>query len=124
MRKNKKSYKKPLFILCRVSQGMFSNEWEVTVELSNGYYVIAFIDKKQVFIKQEPEKGQKVGGKVMVSVVTLKKDTIIVDLPQPTLTKGTRIEISKQLVVKDDFDMIAEHIIETHKDTIKELNSL
>jgi putative intracellular protease/amidase len=82
-------------ISCTVSQGLFSSERGVFVELPDGRKVTAFVDKRDVIIDRDPARGEKVRGRVKVAVVEEKKDFVIVDLPQPTITGGPRLRVPK-----------------------------
>lgn len=85
-------------ISCKVSPGMFSNERGVTVELPDGRRVSAFVDKRHVSVREEPKPGREVEGRVRVTVIEVKKDSAIVDLPQPGLTEGPRLKVPKELL--------------------------
>jgi hypothetical protein len=82
-------------ISCKVSLGMFSNERGVLVELPDGRKISALVDKRHVIVDEDPKPGAEVEGRVKVSVVEPKKDSIIVDLPQPGLTEGPRLKVPK-----------------------------
>jgi len=85
-------------ISCTVSQGMFSSERGVFVELPDGRKVTAFVDKRDVIVDHDPAVGEEVRGRVKVAVVEEKKDSVIVDLPQPTITSGPRLRVPKVLL--------------------------
>ncbi|MGE0826083.1 MAG: hypothetical protein AB7G75_01300 [Candidatus Binatia bacterium] len=82
-------------ISCTVSQGMFSGERGVLVELPDGRKVTAFVDKHDVIVDRDPARGEEVRGRVKVAVVAENKDSVIVDLPQPTITGGPRLRVPK-----------------------------
>ena len=80
-------------INCLVSLGMFSDERTILIDLLNHDMAVAFVDKRHVVAKAEPEPGKSVPGRVKVRLVAKKSNSAIVDLPQPTLTSGPRIEV-------------------------------
>lgn len=80
---------------CKVSLGTFSNERGVLVELPDGNTVSTIVDKRDVFVDKDPPPGGEVKGRVKVFIVGPMKDSVIVDLPQPGLTGGTRLRIPK-----------------------------
>lgn len=47
---------------------------------------------------QDPAPGESVIGRVKVEVLELKGDSVLVDLPQPTITSGTRFRLPKALL--------------------------
>lgn len=85
-------------ISCTVPQGMFSSERGVFVELLAGRKVTAFVDKRDVIVDRDPAVGEEVRGRVKVAVIEEKKDSVIVDLPQPTITSGPRLRVLKVLL--------------------------
>lgn len=85
-------------IRCKVSQGMFSSERGVLVELPDGRKMTAFVDKCDVLVDRDPVAGEEVRGRVKVAVIEEKKDSVIVDLPQPTITGGPRVRVPKVLL--------------------------
>ena len=87
---------------CKVSPGMFSSERGVIIELQDGRKVAAFIDKRHVRVDQEPQSGREVDGYVKVSIVEIGKDFVIVDLPQPGLTDGPRLKVSRNQIMEEN----------------------
>lgn len=82
-------------VSCKVSLGMFSTERGVIVELPDGRKVSAIVDRRHVIVDKDPQPGSEVEGRVKVFIVEPRKDSIIVDLPQPGLAKGPRLEVPK-----------------------------
>lgn len=95
---------KTALLRCKVSQGMFSNERGVLVELPGGRKVSALVDKSSVLVAQDPRTGEEVDGQVKVCVLETKKDSALVDLPQPGLTEGPRLRVPKDLIEKSNRD--------------------
>ena len=85
-------------IRCTVSRGMFEDERAVHVELSDGRTVSAFVDKEDVLVEEEPSAVSEVTGRVRVVVVKENDKSVILDLPQPTITNGPRVEVNKELL--------------------------
>jgi len=90
---NKKGTEKELS--CLVYPGMFKSERAVEITLPDGRTVSAFVDERDVRASSQPTLAGTVAGSVKVSVVEDKGESVIVDLPQPTLTNGTRFEVRK-----------------------------
>jgi len=86
-------------LACKVSRGMFSTERGVTIDLPGGRRVAAFVDARNVIVSQEPEPGAEVPGRVRVSLVETKKDSAIVDLPEPGLVAGPRLTVPKGMLL-------------------------
>lgn len=95
---------KTAFLRCKVSRGMFSTERGVLVELPGGRKVSALVDKRSVLVSRDPRTGEEVEGRVKVSVLETKKDSALVDLPQPGLTEGPRLRVPKTLIEKSSRD--------------------
>lgn len=83
---------------CTVTQGMFSTERGISITLADGAVVIAVVDATDVYVQDVLKPGQEVRGKVRAYVVEERKETLLVDLPQPTLTSGPRLEVSRAIV--------------------------
>jgi hypothetical protein len=90
--------KKEPSITCKVSRGVFSNERVVLVELPEGRAVTAFVDKRDVIVDRDPAVGEEVGGRLKVEVVETKNDSVLVELPQPSITGGPRVRVPKTLL--------------------------
>ncbi|MBI4504216.1 MAG: hypothetical protein HY691_01665 [Chloroflexi bacterium] len=83
---------------CEVSLGMFSHERSVAIQLQDGRRIAAFVDKRDVKVDREPAPDQKLPGRVRVSIVEDRGDSVVVDLPQPAVTEGTRVTVPKTLL--------------------------
>ncbi len=83
---------------CRVSRGMFTRERGILVSLIDGSTVFALVDRRHVSVEKEPVDGQDVPGKVTVHLINRSKKSAIVDLPEPGITVGPRIEVSTELL--------------------------
>ncbi|MFQ5792072.1 MAG: hypothetical protein ACE5JJ_04315 [Nitrospinota bacterium] len=70
------------------------------IDLPDGETISAFVDKRDVTVERGPEPGKVVLGRVRVRVVEFKKnaETALVDLPQPAITKGPRLEVPKEFL--------------------------
>lgn len=87
-----------VLIRCKVSLGLFADERGVRIELPNGEEIAALLDKSQVQVKREPAPGEEVDGFVLVSIVADIGGNVVIDLPQQTLTGGTRVLVPKTLM--------------------------
>ena len=85
-------------IACRVSRGMFAGERGILVSLIDGSTVFALVDKSHVSVEKDPMDGQDVPGKVRVHLIDRRGESAIVDLPEPGMTLGPRIEVSAELL--------------------------
>lgn len=83
---------------CSVSPGMFSNERGISLTLADGGIVSAVVDATDVSVQGQLQPGQETRGKVRAYVVEERKETFLVDLPQPTLSGGPRLEVSRSIV--------------------------
>jgi hypothetical protein len=85
-------------IPCKVSLGMFSTERGVRIELPDGRKIAALVDKHHVVVKEEPQSNTEVDGRLAVFVVEYLDDSVLVDLPQPSMTEGTRLRIPRSML--------------------------
>jgi hypothetical protein len=85
-------------IPCKISLWMFSMEWGVRIELPDGRKIAALVDKDHVQVKEEPQSNTEVDGRLTVFVVEYLGDFVLVDLPQPSLTEGTRLRIPRSML--------------------------
>lgn len=85
---------------CSVSLGMFSHERAIAVDLPSGQRISAFVDARDVKVAGKPDPGQKLPGRVRVSIVEDRGDSVVVDLPQPAVTEGTRVTVPKALLAE------------------------
>jgi hypothetical protein len=94
----KKVFKKEPTISCSIGPGMFSSERAISIELPGGRTVSAFVDRHDVIPDRELKPGEEYQGHVKVSLVEVKNNSAIVDLPQPGLTEGPRLAVPKDLI--------------------------
>lgn len=85
-------------IKCTVSIGMFAHERGVQIEIPDGETLSLLVDRSQVQIDREPAPGEAVDGWLEVTVISASNGRVIVDLPQPTFTTGTRIAVPRHLL--------------------------
>lgn len=85
-------------IRCKVSIGMFTHERGVQIEIPGMETLSLLVDRSQVRIDREPAPGEEVEGWLEVTVISTSNGRVIVDLPQPTLTTGTRIAVPRNLL--------------------------
>jgi len=80
---------------CKVSLGMFSSEWLVSVEIPDARSIQTFVNKSSVIAQNEPTSDTKVDGRVRVSLVEVdpKTKSVLVDLPE-----STRVRVPVSLV--------------------------
>ena len=86
------------FIPCKASRGMFSHERGARIELPDGKFISTFVDRSQVEVSREPAPEEEVDGMLCVSVVRVDEGSIVIDLPRPTFTTGTRLILPKGFV--------------------------
>lgn len=86
-------------IKCKVARGMFSSEWAVTIELGGGRRVAALVDRSLVKVAREPAAGEQVPGELQVFLVQEKENTLLLELPTPSLSSGSRMEAPRSLLV-------------------------
>ena len=96
--KKKNSEAETALLKCKVSRGIFSHERGVLVEFPDGRKVSALVDKSSVLVARDPVAGEEVDGRVKVSVLETKKDSALIDLPQPALIEGPRLRVPKDLI--------------------------
>jgi hypothetical protein len=83
---------------CSISAGMFKSERMVSVEVPGGREVTALVDRRQVIPDREVSPNQEYKGQVKVTVVQVRNNSAIIDLPQPGLTQGTRLVVPKNII--------------------------
>lgn len=91
------AYDGHVLLRCFVSLGMFATERRVRVELPDGRMIYAFVDNNDVQTETDLRPGGEVPGYVKVYVLKENEDSVIADLPQPSIAHGTRVEIPKSL---------------------------
>ncbi|HWP58827.1 MAG TPA: hypothetical protein VNL14_13125 [Candidatus Acidoferrales bacterium] len=85
-------------ISCSVGPGMFSSERAISIDLPDGRKISALVDRRNVIPDRDVKPGEEYNGHVKVAVVEVKKDSAIVDLPQPGFTEGPRLKVPKDFV--------------------------
>jgi len=83
---------------CNISAGMFKSERMVSVELPDGHEVTALVDRNQVIPDREVSPSEEYKGQVKVTVVQVRNNSAIIDLPQPGLTQGPRLVVPKDII--------------------------
>jgi len=96
--KSRPKEKETTTVNCSISAGMFKSERMVSVALPGGHEVTAFVDRHQVIPDREITPSEEYKGQLKVTVVQLKNDSAIIDLPQPGLTQGPRLVVPKKIV--------------------------
>lgn len=86
-------------IPCTVSTGMFRNERGVVIRIANGQAVTAIVDATDVSVTKAITRDSSAPGKVRAFIVEERKDTVVVDLPQPTLMGGPRLEVARSIII-------------------------
>lgn len=86
-----------VLLRCFISLGMFASERRVRVQSADGRMIYAFVDNNDVQVEAEPRPGDEVPGYVKVYVLKENKNSVIADLPQPSIAHGTRVEVPKSL---------------------------
>ena len=85
-------------VSCSISAGMFKSERMVSVELPGGHEVTALVDRHQVIPDREVSPSEEYKGQVKVTVVQVKNNSAVIDLPQPGLTQGPRLVVPKNII--------------------------
>jgi hypothetical protein len=83
---------------CSISAGMFKSERMVSVELPGGHEITALVDRHQVIPDREVSPNEEYKGEVKVTVIQVKNKSAIIDLPQPSLTQGTRLVVPTDII--------------------------
>jgi hypothetical protein len=78
---------KTTYVNCTVEEGLFSNEFYVTVKDASFY-----ADRVNVQVNRTPHKGDEVEGKIVAYVVQVKNDQALVEFP---VADGHRTWVSK-----------------------------
>jgi hypothetical protein len=58
----------------------------------------AFVDRHQVIPDREISPSEEYKGQLKVTLVQVKNDSAVIDLPQASLTQGPRLVVPKQIV--------------------------
>ncbi len=83
---------------CRVTLGLFSTERGIAFLSAGGDTIHAVVDATDVSVSSILKPGREAQGKVRAFIVSEHEDTVVVDLPQPTLTGGPRLEVSRSMI--------------------------
>jgi len=87
------------WLKCKVSPGMFPNEYAVQSETFNGTGFCLFVGVGSVEVSQAPDSGRDVDGKLRVGVLSQEEDLVLVKLPAAALENGKFVTVKeKQLV--------------------------
>lgn len=84
-------------VACSVTLGLFSTERGIALKTLDGV-VYALVDATNVSVSGVLKRGQETEGKVRAFVVEEMDDSVLVDLPKPTLMGGPRITIPRSTV--------------------------
>lgn len=87
-----------VYIPCKVSLGMFDNEVGVTIKLPSGEEVVAFVDQRDVKVKEKIPEGRDIDGKLLVRLIEKTNNQAIIELPQPSIAHGLRIRVPYDLL--------------------------
>jgi len=77
---------------------MFKSERMVSVELPGGREITTLVDRHQVIPDREVSPTEEYKGQVKVTVVQVKNNSAIIDLPKPVLTQGTRLVVPREII--------------------------
>ena len=82
-------------VFCKVSPGLFANEYHVMVNHSAAYYV----SRDAVEVKSEPQAGGFVDGKITGYIVEKKGSRVLVQFPGEVIVGGTRTWVEQAELV-------------------------
>lgn len=85
-------------IPCRVSRGMFSDERAVLLDLPGEGRVSVLVDERSVKVSRDPGPDEEVDGRLNVYIVAEEGENVVLDLPQPSITGGSRVIVPRRLV--------------------------
>ena len=77
---------------------MFSNERSVLLDLPGEERLSVLVDATNVHVAHDPDIDEEVDGRLDVRIVADEGDSFVVDMPQPSLTRGTRVRVPRRLV--------------------------
>jgi hypothetical protein len=86
-------------VRCKVFPGLFSDEREVMLELSDGQTVSVPISGHCVTTDQDLGENDGVDGLVRLVVIEKNDDYVIIELPQPPVARGPRLKVPSRLVI-------------------------
>ena len=81
---------KTIYVTCTVSQGLFDSEFYITVKGSSVY-----VDRVNVRVKESPQNGDEVQGKVIAYLIEEKSDQALIELPGEPVVGGLRAWVPK-----------------------------
>ncbi|MBN1816346.1 MAG: hypothetical protein JW828_03240 [Sedimentisphaerales bacterium] len=84
---------------CKISEGMFTGEYQVVGKLYNQTAFSLFAEKEDLKFEAEPD-GTPVDGKIRVVLLEQKEDRSLVALPQPALENGAYITVPSESVAE------------------------
>lgn len=84
---------------CRISRGIFTNEFFVVIEVPGGETFTTVADKSQVvFQGNRPDEIDSVEAGVKVSVLGEQSGMLLIDLPRETFSQGNRILVPPEML--------------------------
>jgi hypothetical protein len=98
MMKNHPKGKEITTVDCSISAGMFKSERMISVELPGGREITTLVDRHQVIPDREVSPSEEYKGQVKVTVLEVKNNSALIDLPQPGITQGTRLMVPKEII--------------------------
>jgi len=87
-----------VWLRCKISPGLFSDEYAVAGELFDGSGFSLFADADDVDFEEEPKEEAPVDGTIRVTLIKREGDLLLVLLPQPTLESGQAITVKSDTV--------------------------
>jgi hypothetical protein len=69
----------------------------ISVELPGGRGITTLVDRHQVIPDREVSPSEEYKG-VKVTVLEVKNNSAVIDLPQPGITQGTRLVVPKKII--------------------------
>lgn len=85
-------------IPCTVWPGWFSDERCIKIDVPGAENVIAFVNQRDTFVAGELCNLSGVDGYCRVYVIDADISSVVIDLPQPSLTRGTRFKVDREYV--------------------------
>jgi hypothetical protein len=81
---------KTIYVTCAVSQGLFDSEYYITLNDSSAY-----VDRANVQVKENPQNGDEVKGRVIAYLIEEKSDRALIELPGEPVVGGLRTWVPK-----------------------------
>ena len=85
------------FLDCDVAPGMFAREFAVNVHTSDGDLVL-FANVSDLTLTRAPAPGKPVKGQLRMHPIKNVGTRVLVDLPQPSVNRGSRVLVPKALL--------------------------